>query len=239
MAGTNNQTQKKTTREIEAISDKIKASKLKFQDIIIPLGVALILILLAFFVFIPMISSTMESRAEILEIREKQEQLEELEEKLKKVDIDSMQSDLGIAKEIIPRNLRVSTFIYYIDVLASQKNLVSRSISAADTQVTIQQAGERREDGRTYLGVSSPLTYSGSLDNILDFLDTLYSASPYIISINNVSLRGSETEWRVTMSVRGYYVPDSEVTVDLYSPFEDYTRHEEILDIFRKKSEQL
>jgi hypothetical protein len=195
---------------------------------------------LAFFVFIPMVSSALEFRAENAEVREKQKQLEELERELESMDSEAVQADLGIAREIIPRNLRVSTFIYYIDVLASQKNLVSRSISAADSQVTIQQAGERREDGRTYLGVSSPLTYSGSLENILDFLDTLFGASPYIISINNVSLRGSGgNEWRVTMAVRGYYVPESEIKVDLYSPFEEYTRHEEVIEIFRKKSEQL
>ena len=59
------------------------------------------------------------------------------------------------AKEVIPRNLRVSTFVYYIDVLAAEKNLTSRSLSAADTQVTIRQTGKSKEDSRTYLGVSS------------------------------------------------------------------------------------
>jgi hypothetical protein len=240
MAKSIGKTEVKTKKEIEAISEKIKASRLKFQDIMIPLAVAFILILLTFFVFIPMINSAIEFRSEYEEIRAKQEQLEELEDILNNIDEEKTQEDLLNSKEIIPRNLRVSTFIYYIDVLANQKNLTSRSISATDTQVTIQQEGERREEGRTYLGVSSPLTYSGSLNDILNFLDTLYSASPYIISTDNVSLRGgSGEEWRVTLNVRGYYVPESEIKVNFYSPFEEYTKHEDILDIFRKKSEQL
>jgi hypothetical protein len=230
---------KKTERELEAISDKVKASKLKIQDIIIPLSVGLILVLLALFVFIPMVRSAMEFRSEYAEIKEREDQLKVLEDTLKKIDEETLQVDLSNAKEIIPRNLRVSTFVYYIDVLAAEKSLTSRSLSAADTQVTVRQAGQKREDGRTYLGVSSPLTYSGSLDDILSFLDTLYSASPYIISIHNVSLRGTEQDWRVTMSVRGYYVPESEFKVDIYAPFELYTKHESILEVFRQKREQL
>lgn len=230
---------KKTERQLEEISQKVKASKLNMQDIIIPISVALILVMLTFFVFIPRITNAIDNRAEIAEIRGKREQLRALEEEIKTIDQDLLQQDLSNAREVIPRDLRVSAFVYYIDVLAAEKNLTSRSLSAADTQVTIRQAGERREDGRTYLGVSSPLTYSGSLDNILSFLDTLYSASPYIISIHNVSLRVSDQDSRVTLTVRGYYVSDSEIVVDLYTPFERYTKNENILEIFRQKREQL
>ena len=230
---------KKTERDLDTISEKIKASKLKVQDIFVPLSVALILVLLTFFVFIPMITSTMKIREQHIEVKAKQEQLKNLEENLNRIDEESLLSDLSDSKEVIPRNLRVSAFIYYIDVLANQKNLVSRSISAADTQITIRETGDRKEDGRIYLGVSSPLTYVGSLDNILNFLDTLYSASPYIISIHNVALRGSEEDWRVTMSVRGYYIPDTDIKVDLYAPFEEYIKHESVLEIFRQKREQL
>ena len=230
----------KKERDLEEISEKIKQSRLKIEDIIIPLSVTLALILLTFLLFIPMIKSTIEARTEIVEIKEREEQLKELEAKLKRLDEDVLQSDLSNAKEVIPRNLRVSTFVYYIDVLAGEKRLVSRSLSATDTEVTIRQEGKNRDDDRTYLGVSSPLTYSGSLENILSFLDALDTASPYIISIHNVSLRGSaEESWRVTMSVRGYYVPEHESKVDLYDSFKEYTEKKEVLEIFREKKERL
>ena len=229
----------KKERELEEISEKIKQSRLKIEDIIIPLSVTLALILLTFLLFIPMIKSTIEARTEIVEIKEREEQLKELEAKLYSFDEDVLQSDLSNAKEVIPRNLRVSTFVYYIDVLAGEKRLVSRSLSATDTEVTIRQEGKNRDDDRTYLGVSSPLTYSGSLENILSFLDALDTASPYIISIHNVSLRGSEESWRVTMSVRGYYVPEHESKVDLYDSFKEYTEKKEVLEIFREKKERL
>ena len=231
---------KRRERELEEISEKINASKLKFQDILVPLVVGLILVLLTLFVFIPMIKSTKEFRSEYVKIKEKEEQLKELEEKLRKVDEEVLQQDLLSAKEVIPRNLRVSTFVYYIDVLAAEKNLTSRSLSAADTQVTIRQTGKSKEDSRTYLGVSSPLTYSGSLENILSFLDTLDTASPYIISVHNVALKGSGQDWKVTMSVRGYYVPEDEIKkVDLYVSFKEYTTYKDIVEIFREKREQL
>ena len=69
----------KKERELEEISEKIKQSRLKIEDIIIPLSVTLALILLTFLLFIPMIKSTIEARTEIVEIKEREEQLFDLE----------------------------------------------------------------------------------------------------------------------------------------------------------------
>ena len=51
-----NSGQTKTKKEIEAISEKIKASRLGINDIIIPLASGIILIMLALFVFVPMVN---------------------------------------------------------------------------------------------------------------------------------------------------------------------------------------
>ena len=66
--------QNQIERELEEISEKIKQSRLKIEDIIIPLSVTLALILLTFLLFIPMIKSTIEARTEIVEIK-REEQL--------------------------------------------------------------------------------------------------------------------------------------------------------------------
>jgi hypothetical protein len=231
--------QERTKKEIEAISDKIKASRLNINDIIIPLSTGLVLIMLGVFVFVPMIKTAMEFRTEYREIRDKEKKLEELENKLKSVDEGTFQIDLLNAKEVIPKTLRVSSFMYYIDTLANEKRLVSRTLTAGDIQVSVTKRDEDKKDKRSYLGVSGPLSYTGSMDNILDFLDSLYSASPYIISADNVSLKQSGTEWRVTLNVTGYYVPDRSIKVDPYLPFTSYTQHQSIIDIFAEKAEKL
>lgn len=232
-------TQSRTKKEIEAISEKIKASKININDIMVPLSVGIILLMLGAFVFIPMIKTAADFRTEYKEVKEKEEKLEELEKKLKTLDEGIFQTDLLNAKEIIPRTLRVSSFMYYIDTLANEKRLSSKSLSAGDIQVSVSKRDQDEKDEKSYLGVSGPLSYTGNLDNILDFLDSLYSASPYIVSADNVSLKRTGEEWKVTLNVTGYYVPESTIKMDLYLPFVSYTQYQDVIDIFTQKAEKL
>lgn len=234
-----NMGEQKTKKEIESISEKIKASRLNIKDIVIPLSTSVILIMLGIFVFVPMIKTAMEFRSEYREIKEKEKKLDELESKLKSIDEGTFQIDLLNAKEVIPKTLRVSSFMFYIDTLANEKRLASRTLTAGDIQVTVTKKDEEKKDKRSYLGVSGPLSYSGSMDSILEFLDSLYSASPYIISIDNVSLKQSGGEWRVALNVTGYYVPDRSVRVDPYLPFTSYTKYSDVIQIFGEKAEKL
>lgn len=228
----------KTKKEIEAISEKIQASKLKIKDIVVPLSVGLILILLGVFVFVPMIKTALEFRTEYKDVKQKQETLEEVESTLDAIDQGQFQTDLIDSKEVIPRKLRVSSFMYYIDTLANEKSLISKTLSAGDVELILKKSSSK-DDSTSYLGVSGPLSYSGSLENILEFLNSLYSASPYIVSADNVSLRESGDGWRVSLSVTGYYVPESTKDVDFYTPFEIYTKHQDVVDIFNQKALQL
>jgi hypothetical protein len=229
----------KTRKEIESISDKIKASRFNIKDALVPLSVSLILILLGIFVFVPMVKTAISFRGEYKEIKEREEKLRKLEGELSSIDEETFQEDLINAKEVIPQSLRVSAFMFYIESLADEKNLYSKSLSAGDTKVTVVKREEDEKERRTYYGVSSPLSYEGSLDDVLSFLDNLYAASPYVISARNVSLKQAGQQWRVTLNVTGYYVPESTLEVDLYTSFESYTKYQDIMDIFTEKSKQL
>ncbi len=227
----------KTKKEIAAISERLNKTKLKISDIIIPILVVIILALLGIFVFVPMIKSAMSFQAEHAEIIEKEKKLKDLENALGSMDEGNLQIDLVNAKKVIPNTLKVSSFMYYIDNLASQKNLDSSEISAGDIKVNAE--GETSE-GNYILGVSGPLQYQGKLSNILSFLDSLYSASPYILTIENLKLESYDTGvWKVSLSVTGYYVPESNTTVSLYSEFKPYTNYPEIVSIFESKASQL
>jgi len=230
----------KTRPEIEGISEKIKASKLSLKDFVVPFSVFLILILLLVFLFVPMIKTALSYREEYKQVKEKQERLEELEEELRAIDGTTLQEDLVSSKQVIPQSLRVSSFMFYIDNLAKEKNLYAQSLSAGDSQ---RSAVNKEEDGgeaRTYYGVSSPLSYEGTLEDILSFLDSLYEASPYVISAEGVSLRSSsEDTWRVTLRVTGYYVSEITVAEDPFSSFQSYTDYQDIVEIFREKAAQL
>jgi hypothetical protein len=188
-----------------------------------------------------MVKTAISSRSEYKELKEKEESLSKLESQLKNIDQAIFQVDLITSKEVIPHSLRVSAFMFYIEGLASEKNLYSKSLSAGDTQISVvkKEEGENENERRIYYGVSSPLNYEGSLSDILSFLDNLYDASPYVISAQGVSLREIGDAWRVSLNVTGYYVPEPILDKDIDTSFESYQEHQDIVDIFNQKAAQL
>ena len=226
----------KTKKEIDAVSDRMKKTKLKISDIIIPILVVVVLVILGVFVFVPMIKKAISFQAEHATIVQKEKQLSESEKTLNAMDEGILQSDLINAQKVIPNTLKVSSFMYYIDNLASEKGLSSSEISAGD--IKINTKGETSE-GNYILGVSGPLAYEGSLNNALDFLNSLYSASPYIITIENLDLEAFNSVWKISLSVTGYYVPVSASSADVYSTFTPYSKFTDIVKIFETKASQL
>jgi hypothetical protein len=241
MAVTENIKPSKTKREIEGLSEKIKDTRLTIKDLAIPLSVLLILVLLVIFVFIPMVKAAISFRGEYRTTKERIEELERVEKKLGEIDEATLQTDLINAKKVIPQTLRVASFMSYIDDLAREKELSSNSLTAGDSQTSVirktdQEEGERR----VYFGVSSPLSYQGELSNVLTFLDNLYEASPYVISISGVELkRSGEDKWGVELNVMGYYVPESTMETNIYKNFESYLEYQEVVDAFSQKAAQL
>ncbi|MFA7627931.1 MAG: hypothetical protein WCY37_00720 [Candidatus Dojkabacteria bacterium] len=241
MAVTKNIKPSKTKREIEGLSEKIKDTRLTIKDLVIPLSVLLILVLLVIFVFIPMVKAAISFRGDYRTTKERREELEKVEERLREIDEATLQIDLINAKEVIPQTLRVASFMSYIDDLAREKGLSSDSLTAGDSQTSvIRRAEEEEGERRVYFGVSSPLNYQGELSNVLTFLDNLYEASPYVISISGVELkRGGEDKWVVELNVMGYYVPESTMETNIYRNFESYLEYQDVVDAFAQKAAQL
>jgi hypothetical protein len=241
MADTQSIKPSETKREIEGLSEKIKDTRLTIQDLLVPLSVLLILVLLIIFVFIPMVKAAISFRGEYKSTVERLEELEKVEEKLREIDETTLQTDLINAKLVIPQTLRVASFMSYIDNLARELNLSSSSLTAGDSQTSVIRKSEQEEgETRVYFGVSSPLNYGGELSNILTFLDNLYEASPYVISISGVGLRkGGGDKWEVNLNVMGYYVPESTMKTNIYKDFESYLEYQDVVEAFSQKASQL
>ncbi len=230
-----------TRRNLESISKKVRDTKLKIKDLIVPIAVTIILILIAVFVFVPMITKAQEYRAELRQVKEKQNQLDNLLVSLQKVSDDELQKDLVEVKSVIPRTLKVSSFLFYIDELAKQKNLRADSISAGDINLTPSSTtGEEQTEGDGYKGVNGPLNYTGSLENVLSFLDSFYTSSPYIVSPTNITLERAQTDWEVRLNLTGFYITeDDEYIFNPYKPFKAYTEFPEIMETLRDKARRL
>ena len=229
----------KTVRKQEGISEKIKNTRLKIKDLIIPIIVSMILLFISIFVFIPMLKDAFNYRTELKEIKSKQEQLIKLKQSIENLSEDQLNDDLIEVKSVIPRTLKVASFLYYIDELARLKNLTSDKISASDVNIGIVDKN-KQQDSNQYKGVNGPLAYKGSLENILNFLDNFYYSSPYIVSPQNISLAKSAELWEVELSLTGYYVSEEEnLVVNIYKPFKPYTDFADVMEILKEKSKKL
>jgi len=229
----------KTVRKQEGISEKIKNTRLKIKDLIIPIIVSMILLFISIFVFIPMLKEAFNYRTELKEIKSKQEQLIKLKQSIESISEDQLNDDLIEVKSVIPRTLKVASFLYYIDELARLKNLTSDKISASDVNIGIVDKN-KQQDSNQYKGVNGPLAYRGSLENILNFLDNFYYSSPYIVSPQNISLTKSAELWEVELSLTGYYVSEEEnLVVNIYRPFKPYTDFADVMEILKGKSKKL
>ena len=229
----------KTVRKQEGISEKIKNTRLKIKDLIIPIIVSMILLFISIFVFIPMLKEAFNYRTELKEIKSKQEQLIKLKQSIESISEDQLNDDLIEVKSVIPRTLKVASFLYYIDELARLKNLTSDKISASDVNIGIVDKN-KQQDSNQYKGVNGPLAYRGSLENILNFLDNFYYSSPYIVSPQNISLAKSAELWEVELSLTGYYVSEEEnLVVNIYKPFKPYTDFADVMEILKEKSKKL
>ena len=226
-------------KKLESISERVKGTRLKFKDLVIPVVVAIILILITVFLFIPMLTKASGYRTELKSIESKSKQLTTLKESVEKISEDQLTKDLIDVKNVIPRTLKVSSFLYYIDELARLKNLTADSISAGDVNIGTTKKEDDKQNER-YKGVNGPLAYYGSLENVLSFLDSFYTSSPYIVSPENISLERSAERWEVKLSLTGYYITEDDYAIfNLYQPFKPYTDFSDAMEILKDKAKRL
>ena len=225
MALVTSQTEKKKKAELQKVVEKRGSKKLTISDLIIPIASSIVLIILCFAVFIPMVRSAFEYMDEMKEIDQKIEQLEKLSKQLDQLDENQLSDDVLTSRTVVPNTLLVSDLVYYIDNLAKSLNLQISKLSSADSLNS----------------VSGPLGYEGEYSNVIDFLDKAQNVSPYMIRLENVKLsrknkNDGKDNWSIDMIVSGYYISDSEEEPSIYSNFKPYTEHSDILEIFREKA---
>ena len=225
MALVTSQTEKKKKAELQKVVEKRGSKKLTISDLIIPIASSIVLIILCFAVFIPMVRSAFEYMDEMKEIDQKIEQLEKLSKQLDQLDENQLSDDVLTSRTVVPNTLLVSDLVYYIDNLAKSLNLQISKLSSADSLNL----------------VSGPLGYEGEYSNVIDFLDKAQNVSPYMIRLENVKLsrknkNDGKDNWSIDMIVSGYYISDSEEEPSIYSNFKPYTEDRDILEIFREQA---
>jgi len=224
------QSKERKEEEVAVISQKLKETKLSFSDLVIPIASGVLFIVLAFAVFIPMVSSAFEYLDEIKETNEKIDQLQKLNKQLDILDDNQLNEDVLVSRQVIPKILLVSNFVYYLDELAKEKSLTISELSSSDS----------------INGVSGPLGYVGDYDSVIAFLEDVQSVSPYMIRLENVEVSAKEesssnqsNNWSISLQVSGYYILEPEDEPNIYAAFQPYTEYEDIVEIFKTKAASL
>lgn len=240
-------------------ADPIKT--LTFGDLVVPLLSILILLLLTGFVFIPMISEALGLRDDIASAKSKQSQLEEKINRMKPFvdDKASVQEDLKSARDVIPYTLDVADFTYYVDQIARGNSLRFQEITSGNIEVSRIGFEGNSEFGANVRGVSGPIVYKGSYDDIVNFLDQLQVESPFIVEASSITMRrntslteeeqallgGSDDnvqgDWVIELDLTGYYIAqqDRDITLDLYAEFTPYTNYADVVEVFTEKATKL
>lgn len=222
--------------ELKQLQQDVKS--FKTGDLVVPILSLVFLALLTTFVYIPMISTAIDFRNERTKISQDIEKLNRVNDEIAKIDVGLLQQDLSVSRQVIPFSLQVSSFVLYINNLADDKGLDFKEIAAGDIQ--IREKGAARETDPVTKGVSGPLKYTGPLTSILNFLDDLQNASPYVVSSDNIEMKQmtDSNEWEISLLITGYYLNQAALPKpDIYQPFSGYSQFQNVIDVFRNKAE--
>ncbi|MBD3329292.1 type 4a pilus biogenesis protein PilO [Candidatus Dojkabacteria bacterium] len=228
------------SRDTTAVAQAGKERNFKLGDLVIPILSIGIFLLLVIFVYIPMISDAREMNQEKDEVISNQKQMDKLLEELQSMNSVALKSDYKLFSTMIPTELEVADFAFYVDKLAQEKSLTLNSIRASNADIV----QEGTEFG-SVTSVSGPLEYSGSYDDIMSFLKDLQESSPYLITVQNVDIQKKDEfaadTWSLEMSVQGFYMKDDSASLEsmgrelFYLPFYNYQQDEDLLAVIRDR----
>lgn len=221
-----------------------RKSGVRIADMIIPVFGLVIFIILLYSVLIPTFVEGSKMMKEADDVQSKINLLNTNKETLKKVNTVTLQKDLTNSKKIVPNNLEVADFAFYVDSLAKEKKLEFQEIAAGD----LPSSFIRDINVTGVEGVNSPMAYKGTYNNIARFLDELQGYSPYIVSSGGIEIAkvvakdSTKEEWRLEINVTGYYLKDANVAldkIDLYQKVNPYSQRDAIVKLFEEKANRI
>lgn len=249
---------RQSRKTVSERTGKDPVKTLTMGDLVIPMLSILILMLLTGFVFVPMTLEALDLQDNIATAQNRQKQLEEKVSKMEPFVSDKagLQRDLKAARDVIPYSMDVADFSYYVDQIAQTNRLRFQEISSGNIEVSRIGFEGGSEFGSNVRGVSGPIVYRGSYDDIVNFLDQLQVRSPFIVEASSITVRRNNSltleeqailatgqanvqgDWIIEIDVTGYYIAQQErdLVLDVYADFIPYTTYADIVTVFSRKA---
>jgi hypothetical protein len=220
--------------ETDKNEEDMLAPKLSLSEMIIPITALIMFIILTIFIYIPQVSAAFDYKSKITELKEQKELLNDNIAKSEKLNEDSNQviQNLNIAQLVISEELAVSDFSFDISDLAIEMGLSLQSLSSSD--VAYGNSSELQFATGVVKGITGPMRFEGSFDNIVEFLEHIKLESPYLIDTSETRLRKFAEEfdrWTLDLALTGYYMVDNpDIEINTKTPITLYTSLEAELE---------
>jgi hypothetical protein len=211
-----------------------------FSDALVPILSAIALILIAIFVFIPMLNHTLLMMEQTKEMEKRYEKLQSVYTGIYSINEEDMNANYVNAITIIPDSMRVSDFAKFVNNLAISDGLSLDQIKAEDSKFNNNTNLSQISKIKGLRSIDAPLAYTGSYNDIVNFLEDLFVKIPYVISPNSVTITLVEPDsniWKVELKIKAFYVEDSNAgTPSLYANFTPYSYYSKVLLEFKDRA---
>jgi len=217
-------TQNKEKQEEQ--SEDIK-QRLSFSEMLIPIIALVMFVILIIFVYIPQVKAASVYKNKIAILKDEEARLNTNISQVEKLNEDSnlVMQNLNIAQIVISDELAVSDFSFKITDLALEMGLTLQSLSSSD--VAYANNNDLIFVTGVVKGITGPMRYEGSFEDIVDFLEHIKLESPYLIDTSEIRLRKFPEEldkWSLDLALTGYYMVDSDdINSDPLLPIKLYT----------------
>lgn len=230
-------------REINFEAAESHKNTIKIMDLIVPIFALIIFVILTIYVYLPQITDAMKYSEQISTLKQEKRKLDSNLKIVRILEEDQNQLilDNRVAKMVVPAKLAVSDFAFDINRLALDRGLNLQSISSSDIN-----AGE--SDEFMYItgvgkGITGPLKYDGTFEDVVEFLELIKVKSPYLIDSSETKVNrylDIDDRWSLNISITGYYMVDAaDVSVNPLGNISLYTTMPELMQEMRDRSETI
>lgn len=232
----------KKTRDFSPDKENVEKNRLTLGDLLIPFLAVVAFLILTVFVYIPQVQSAFTYYDDIDALKNDQSKMEKNLAILESLEDGqaNLLLDLAAAESVIPNKLSVSDFTFDVDDLAKEHNLVLQSISSSD--VTYEDTEELQFSTGAVKGITGPLRYEGTFEDITDFLEEIKLGSAYLIETSEINMRRLDTSnrWAVDLAVTGYYFVENQYEfTDYTQPITDYHKKDAFLEELKSRGKSL
>jgi len=206
-------------------------------SLLAPGGAIAVCILILFFIVWPKFTQILQLKTENQQLIERAEKLDVKAGKLAVLDKNELDTQLGIAEQILPSDKGVFSLVTQVErtaavsgALLNRVELAPGSINKSQSAKAPSSQGAATAETEVTPKMQLRISLSGDYKSVLQFLNTIFSISR-VVTINDLSLSssgisGQSAQVRVSLTIDAYWLPLPNELSSIESPITELTPQE-------------